>query len=79
MRHQGAAPAGRLHGAAASHDWLGARCRELGVPFVSLLPALHDAGAALVYFAHDIHLTAAGHAAVAAALAPAVRAALAPR
>jgi lysophospholipase L1-like esterase len=56
-------------GAAPSHAWLAAQCAAAGTPFVSLLPALREPRS---YFVRDIHLTAFGHAAVAAALAPAV-------
>jgi lysophospholipase L1-like esterase len=57
---------------AESHDWLRAWSAAAGVPFVSLLgPLASQAEAA--YFPVDIHLTAAGHAAVAAALAPRVQ------
>ncbi len=60
-------------GPAASHVWLADHCRSAALPFVSLLEALRDPQC---YFRNDIHLTAAGHAAVASALAPAVAAAL---
>lgn len=55
-------------GATTVHAWLQERCDELGVPFVSLLPALHAADVAQAYFAKDIHLTSRGHEAVANAL-----------
>jgi lysophospholipase L1-like esterase len=57
------------------HDWLAEQCRSLGAPFVSMVAPLHEAPTA-AYFAKDIHLTAAGHAQVAKALLPLVRAAL---
>ncbi len=61
---------------APSHAWLAAQCGTLGVPFVSLLPALQRIGSERAFFAFDIHLTAAGHEAVSATLLPSVAAAL---
>lgn len=55
------------------HDWLAAQCLDVQAPFRSLLPELARAGAANAYFAFDIHLTAAGHAAVAEGLQSIVR------
>lgn len=55
-------------GSAAAHPWLQQRCDELGVPFVSLLPALHVVDVAETFFANDIHLTGRGHRVVAEAL-----------
>jgi lysophospholipase L1-like esterase len=55
-----------------SQRWLAAQCERLGVPFLSLLPALRAEGTATAYFREDIHLTASGHAAVARAFAPRV-------
>lgn len=63
-------------GASATVGWLEQCCTGIGVPFVSLLPALHAAGGDDAYFAADIHLTARGHAVVAAALQAPVLAAL---
>ncbi len=63
-------------GNARSHAWLATQCRTLQVPFLSLLAPLQATTAERAFFAHDIHLTVAGHASVAAALAPAVAAAL---
>lgn len=64
---------------APSHPWLAERCAALGLAFVSLLTALHDAPADEAYFATDIHFTRLGHDRAARALAPAIRAALARR
>lgn len=61
---------------APSHTWLAARCEAFGVPFVSLLAALHAAPADAAYFRTDIHFTRLGHDCAARALAPAIRAAL---
>lgn len=58
---------------APSHAWLREQCARLDAPFLSLLEPLRRAGYEASYFARDIHLTAAGHAAVAAALAPFLR------
>ena len=55
---------------APNHAWLARECLQLEVPFVSLLTPLHAEGAASAYYPKDIHLTAAGHACVATALAP---------
>lgn len=63
-------------GRAPSHDWLAVELRSLGVPFVSLLAPLRAIGAERAYFADDIHLTVAGHAAVVQALREPVAAAL---
>jgi lysophospholipase L1-like esterase len=60
-------------GAAESHEWLAAQCREIGVRFVSLLAALHEAPAAAGYFEDDIHFTREGHERAAQGLAPEVR------
>jgi lysophospholipase L1-like esterase len=57
---------------APDHGWLARECGQLEIPFVSLLAPLHVEGAASAYYAEDIHLTAAGHACVATALAPRV-------
>ena len=54
---------------APAHVWLAQECEQLELPFVSLLKPLHVEGAASAYYAEDIHLTAAGHACVANALA----------
>lgn len=61
---------------AEHHDWLTQLSRRMQVPFVSLLPALHEHGAASAYYAHDIHLTVAGHDCVARSLTPPIAAAL---
>lgn len=64
-------------GSALSHQWLAETCDRLGVPFVSTLQALHDAGVDRVYLPKDIHLTARGHECIAQALQAPIAAALA--
>ena len=55
---------------AAGEPWLAGPLSERGIAFLDLGPALERAGrAAPVTFAHDLHWTAQGHAAVAAAVA----------
>lgn len=65
-------------GADRRHDDVAAHLATTATPCVDLLPALHAAMSRgeSPYFERDIHWTRAGHASVAAALAPLVRAQL---
>jgi hypothetical protein len=65
-------------GAAAELAFLEERCGAAGIPCLSLLPALREAAQSgtAQYFPRDIHWTRAGHATVARALEPFVRAPL---